>query len=226
MTIKGLIFDFDGVILDTETPEFKVLQDVFQTYGAFLPINEYSAALGSSFAAFDPFVYLEEKIKRPIDHQALYKAYKERSLDIIKQQPLLPGVTQMLDRASQLGLSLAVASSSPYDWVASHLARLGLIERFDFILTCEDVVHVKPDPELYLKSVAKMGIEPGEAIAFEDSPNGIKAARRAGLFCVAVPNPVTLQLDTDHADLVIDSLLSVTLDSLLEKASSKVNPGI
>ncbi|HVP20944.1 MAG TPA: HAD-IA family hydrolase [Anaerolineaceae bacterium] len=221
MKIKGLVFDFDGLILDTETPEYNVLQGVFQTYGATLPLSEYSAALGSSFEAFDPFVYLEEKIKRPVDHKALYRDYKERSLDIIKQQPLLPGVTQIMERAIQLSLKLSVASSSPHAWVSSHLVRLGLLDKFDFILTAEDVAHIKPNPELYLKSVQKMGIKPEEAIAFEDSPNGIQAARSAGLFCVAVPNPITLQLGTDHADMVIDSLLSLTLDSLLQRAARR-----
>ena len=218
--IKGLVFDFDGLILDTETPEYNVLQDVFRSYGATLPLSEYSAALGSSFAAFDPFVYLEEKIRRPVDHKALYKDYKGRSLAIINQQPPMPGVAQILKRACQLRLKLSVASSSPHAWVYSHLVRLGLLDKFDFILTAEDVGHVKPDPELYLKSVQKMGIKPEEAIAFEDSPNGIQAARSAGLFCVAVLNPITLQLNTNHADLVIDSLLSVTLDSLLGKAGN------
>lgn len=225
MTIKGLVFDFDGLILDTETPEFVVLQKIFEDYGTTLPVTKWAAALGASLAAFDPFVYLEDIIKRPVDRAGLYKTYKERSLVIINQQPPLPGVTQTLQRAQELGLKLAVASSSPNAWVTSHLSRLGLIDCFDFILTAEDVHYLKPDPELYLSAVARMGIPSAEALAFEDSPNGIQAARDAGLYCVAVPNPVTLLLDTDHADLVIDSLLSVSLDSLIASAEARTAIG-
>jgi HAD superfamily hydrolase (TIGR01509 family) len=221
MTIKGLVFDFDGLILDTETPEYDVLQDIFHSLGTDLPITDYAAALGSSFAAFDPFVYLEEKVGHPVDQKSLFRSYKEQSLDIINRQPPLLGVPQVLDRARQLGLILSVASSSPGTWVKPHLDRLGLTGYFEIILTSEDVNRVKPDPELYLKAVEKMGIKPAEAIAFEDSPNGILAARKAGLFCVAVPNSVTLQLDTDHADLVVESLLAVSLDELVEIANSR-----
>ncbi len=118
-------------------------------------------------------------------------------------------------------MKLAIASSSPRAWVVNHLTRLKLRENFDPIVTSDEVIHVKPAPDLYLKSIELLGLKPSQAIAFEDSPNGIRAARAAGLFCVAVPNPITQQLEMDHADLVIDSLESVTLDELIEKADHR-----
>jgi HAD superfamily hydrolase (TIGR01509 family) len=221
MTIKGLIFDFDGLILDTETPEYLVLQDIFKTYGTMLPVSEWGAALGASLEAFDPMVYLERKVNYPLDRLALRKLWRLRSNVLIEQQQPLPGVLQTIQRAQDLGLKLAVASSSPRNWVINHLSRLKLLEPFEKIMTAEDVLHVKPEPDLYLECLRALGLKSTEALAFEDSPNGIKAARAAGLFCIAVPNPVTRQLEVDHADLVIDSLVAVTLDELIEKANHR-----
>jgi HAD superfamily hydrolase (TIGR01509 family) len=221
MTIKGLIFDFDGLILDTETPEYLVLQEIFKTYGTMLPVSEWGAALGASLEAFDPMVYLERKVNYPLDRLALRKLWRLRSNVLIEQQQPLPGVLQTIQRAQDLGLKLAVASSSPRNWVINHLSRLKLLEPFEKIMTAEDVLHVKPEPDLYLECLRALGLKSTEALAFEDSPNGIKAARAAGLFCIAVPNPVTRQLEVDHADLVIDSLVAVTLDELIEKANHR-----
>jgi len=219
MTIKGLVFDFDGLILDTETPEYQILEEMFQSYGTTLPLTQWSAALGSSLVAFDPMAYLEETVGRSFDRDLLFRSWKQQSLTLIVQQPVLPGVLELIREAQQSRLKLAVASSSPSDWVLSHLSRLGMADLFDIILTSDNVSHIKPHPELYLKAVEALGISPSEAIAFEDSPNGIKAAKAAGLFCVAVLNPLTRQLDTDHANLVIDSLAGVSLDNLIEKAN-------
>ncbi len=221
MTIKGLVFDFDGLILDTETPEYNVLQEIFKSYGTTLPLSRWNAALGASLEAFDPMEYLEVKINQPLDRLALRKLWRFRSNILIQQQEPLPGVVKTIHRARELGLKLAIASSSPRDWVVSHLSHLTLLDLFENVLTAEDVLNIKPAPDLYLKSVQSLGLYPSEAMAFEDSPNGIKAATAAGLFCVAVPNPVSRQLDVDHADLVIESLASVTLDELIEKANHR-----
>ena len=218
MTIKGIVFDFDGLILDTETPEYQILQEMFLSYGTTLPLTEWAAALGASFASFNPMVYLEKRVGRSLDQDLLYQTWKQKSLALIEQQPPLPGVTQLIQEAQQRNLNLAVASSSPGDWVLNHLSRLGMVDFFEIILTSDNVSHIKPHPELYLKAVEALGLKPSEVIAFEDSPNGIKAAKAAGLFCVAVLNPITRQLDTNHADLVLDSLAGVSLDSLIEKA--------
>lgn len=218
MTIKGLIFDFDGLILDTETPKYQVLQEMFQSYGAVLPLTEWSAALGGSLASFDPLLYLQQKVCRPLDQDQLFQSWKLQSNALINQQQPLPGVVQLIQQAQQRRLKLAVASSSPSEWVMGHLSRLGLAEFFEIILTANDVTHIKPHPELYLKAVETLQLKTSEAIALEDSPNGIKAARDAGLFCVAVLNPLTRQMNTSHANLVIESLAGVSLDILLEKA--------
>ncbi len=221
MPIKALIFDFDGLILDTETPEYHILQELFQPYGLRLPIEEWAKALGASPGAFDPFAYLAAQTPLPVDQPALRKIFLERSLALIDEQPPLPGVLALLNRAEQLHLHLAVASSSPTDWVHRHLKRLGLFQRFASILTRDDVTHAKPHPQLYLRTLEVFNLQPHEAIVFEDSPNGITAARAAGIFCVGVPNHVTRLLDTSHASLTLPSLAALTLDELIRNVETK-----
>ena len=98
-----------------------------------------------------------------------------------------------------------------------HLERLGLSEHFDCIKCADDVKNVKPAPELYLAVVDELGVRPEEAVALEDSPNGITAAQTAGTFCVVVPNPLTRQLSADRADLRLDSLRDVPLAKLIRQ---------
>ena len=225
MTIKGLIFDFDGLILDTETPEYQVLQEMFRGYHVDLSLSQWSAALGASFAAFDPWSYLEQQVGQPLDRADLQQVWRRQSMALIRQQGPMPGIESLICQARERNMKLGVASSSPRDWVIPHLERLELVDSFDVILTSDDVSHIKPHPELFSSAARLLRIKPWEAIAFEDSPNGITSAREAGIFCVAVLNSLTRHLNTAHASLVLDSLDGVTLDFLLEKTDHRSPQG-
>jgi HAD superfamily hydrolase (TIGR01509 family) len=131
----------------------------------------------------------------------------------------LPGIVEHVNAAKSLGLLLGLASSSTREWVTGHLARLGMLDRFDCMRCRDDVAHAKPEPDLYLAVLECLGVDAGGAFAIEDSPNGVLAAKRAGLRCVAIPNPITARLDLSQADLLLDSLADVTLPDLLERMS-------
>ena len=131
-------------------------------------------------------------------------------------------VVDRIHSAKRLGLKIGVASSSRHEWVDTHLTRLGLIDYFDSIKCFDDVKRTKPDPELYLAVLDALGVHGQQAIALEDSPNGVIAAQQAGIFCVAVPNPVTSQLSLLHADLCLSSLTEVSLEQLLAKVRGTV----
>lgn len=221
MTIQGLIFDFDGLILDTESPEFEIWQEIFETYGTHLPLNEWQAALGASFAAFDPVVYLAEKTGQTIDHAAMHHDHRQRSLERIHQMDAIPGIVETLQQAQAMGLKLGVASSSPLKWVEPLLQKLGLFGYFDAIVCSDHVKNIKPDPELFLRCTHELGLTPTEMIAFEDSPNGIRAANAAGIFCVAVPNSLTRQLNIAHADLILEKANAIPLKDLIQRAISR-----
>jgi HAD superfamily hydrolase (TIGR01509 family) len=212
--IKAIIFDFDGLIVDTETPVFQAWREICDEYGCELTLELWSSALGT-YGGFDVLAHLESGSGTVIDRVAI-KARKDlREHELAGARPALPGVLAYIAEARRLGLRLAVASSSSRGWVSGHLTRLELVDSFECLFCRDDVERVKPEPELYLAALSALGVQADEAIALEDSPNGITAAQRAGIFCVAVPNDLTAQLPISHADLVLPSLEAMSLPDLL-----------
>lgn len=217
--IRALIFDFDGLILDTEEPVFQSWQELYQEFGCALELSTWAGYIGMSPEACDLFAPLEEYLGRPVDREKLGPGRTARELALIAEKPVQPGVLAYLNDACQMGFLIGLASSSSCAWVTEHLERLGLIHYFDAMLAAEDVERTKPDPSLYQTAMKRLGLLPDQAIAIEDSPNGILAARRAGLFCLAVPNPITRQLSLDQANLQVNSLADLSLEALLAIAN-------
>lgn len=214
--IRAIVFDFDGLILDTEEPVYRSWLEVYQAHGEELPFERWVQIVGSTTTGFHPQHHLEERLGRPLPKEVLDRRVGRRT-EMILARSVLPGVVQHLDAAGDLGLKLGVASSSTRDWVAGHLARLGILERFDCLRCRDDVAHAKPEPDLYLAVLDCLGVDASEAFAIEDSPNGIAAAKRAGMRCVAIPNSITARLDLSEADVTLTSLAEVTLPQLLER---------
>jgi HAD superfamily hydrolase (TIGR01509 family) len=217
--IRALVFDFDGLILDTETAEHQAWQELYRQHGTELPLERWVECIGTSTGEWSPYDQLERQIGELVDRDRLRRGVTTRTAEILADRSTLPGVTEFIDRAGELSMPIGVASSSSRSWVESHLMRLGLHGRFDAIRCSDDVDNVKPDPEVYLNVCQALGAEPRASVAVEDSPNGIRAAKAAGLYCVSVPNALTRNLSMDTADLVLVSLVSVTLDDVLERAN-------
>lgn len=208
-----MIFDFDGLIVDTEGPGFRAWTEVYESHGCSLPFDKYSACIGT-IGGFDLYGYLEEQSGRMLDRDELERACNARWLELMKEQPLRPGVSDCVSSAKTRGLKLAIASSSTQQWVAGNLRKFGLFEEFDAVCTRDYVTAVKPHPALYLLALEKLGVAADEAIAFEDSPPGVLAAKRAGLYCIAVPNALTKNLPLDRADRLLSSLEEFNLDDV------------
>ncbi len=220
--IKGLIFDFDGLMLDTETPEFNAIRDAYAHFGHSLEIEMYGRVVGSEYGqAFEPIAHLQTLTGAPVDAERFWDLVNRRRFEIIDSSPLLPGVEACVRDAKQHGLKLAVASSSPHRWVDGYLRRFGLFQEFDAVCCKEDVSKVKPDPELFLAALNALQLEPHEALVFEDSPNGVRAAQRAGIRVVLVPNPVTAALKFEGESLRLESLAQMPLLSLLDYFEAK-----
>lgn len=217
MAIRGLIFDFDGLILDTETPELLAWQQMFREHGCELPIDVWADCIGRPHGYFDPYSYLAQLSGRPVDREATRVRRRAVSRGLLAKEGARPGVEAYLSEAKELGLKAAVASSSTVEWVCGHLDRLGLSQHFDCFTCAEHTTNHKPDPEPYLCALRSLGIEAREAIALEDSPNGVKSAKAAGLYCVAVPNPVTGRLDLSEADQILPSLEALSLRDLVKQ---------
>jgi HAD superfamily hydrolase (TIGR01509 family) len=217
--IKALIFDFDGLIVDTEGPDYQAWQETYASFGCALPLEEWAAEIGT-YGAFDPYDYLARQLGRPIDRAAIRERRRARFAELIEQQAVLPGVEGYLREARERGLRVGIASSSPRGWVVGHLARFGLDQSFDCIKTADDVERVKPDPALYLAALDALGVPAHAALAFEDSPNGALAATRAGIYCVVVPNRLTGRLAFDAANPRLASLAELPLAELLARVAA------
>jgi HAD superfamily hydrolase (TIGR01509 family) len=214
--IRAVVFDFDGLILDTEEPVYRSWLEVYAAHGEELPFERWVQIVGSTTIGFHPQHHLEERLGRPLPQEVLDRRIGRRT-DMVLAQRLLPGVVEHIEAAKASGMKVGVASSSTTDWVRGHLARLGILDRFDCLRCRDDVANVKPEPDLYLAVLECLDVAASEAIAIEDSPNGVLAAKRAGMRCVAIPNSITARLDLGQADVLLSSLAEMTFADLLKK---------
>ncbi len=214
--IRAIVFDFDGLILDTEEPVYRSWLEVYQAHGEELPFERWVQIVGSTTTGFHPQHHLEERLGRALPKEVLDRRIGRRT-ELVLAQKLLPGVVSQIDQAKAMGLKVGVASSSTAEWVRGHLARLGILEKFDCLRCRDDVADAKPEPDLYIAVLDCLGVLAAEAFAIEDSPNGVMAAKRAGLRCVAIPNSITAKLDLSGADVVLHSLAELTLADLVQK---------
>lgn len=213
--IRAAIFDFDGLILDTEVPDYTSWVEEFEALGCSLPFSVWAPHIGMTPGSFDIYRYLEAQLGRPVDRRAVGIQRRRRYLDLVLTQRPLPGVEESIFSARKLGVRLGVASNSDRRWVTGHLARLGLDGYFEYIGCRDDVQRTKPDPAVYLNVLRGLNVHPSQAVAFEDSPNGVMAAKRAGMFCVAIPNALTSELSLHEADLRLHSLSDTPFEELL-----------
>ncbi len=204
--MRALIFDFDGLILDTEVPVYEAWREVYADHGHDLPVAKWSVCVGSGENVLDPCADLAELTGKPVDGAAL----RERTRACVDRRLAgsrpMPGVVELLDEARSREMRIAIASSSDLAWVGGHIRRMGIADRFECIRTRDDVARTKPAPDLFLAALDGLGVEARDALVLEDSPNGIRAAAAAGIPCVAVPNRITRGLDLSGALRILDSM--------------------
>ena len=215
MPTQAVIFDFDGVILDTETPLYESWRRIYRRFGAELDKTLFATYIGGA-DYFDFHAHLERLTGAELDRAALGEERRLLYRRLVSDNDALPGVADRIADAERLGVSVGLASNSDIGWVKSNLEKLGLFRRFDAVRTRDDVTRVKPDPEIYRSVVRALRTAPENAIAIEDSANGIRAAKAAGVFTVAVPNPITELLPLDAADVIVPSLADMSLERLME----------
>jgi HAD superfamily hydrolase (TIGR01509 family) len=220
-SITALIFDFDGLIIDSETADYLSWKETYADFGVELPRAAWDTGIGG-VDLFNPYTFLEQQLGRPLDREAVKAVRRQRDDIIMAQMPVMDGVVDYLAEAQQRGLRVAIASSSAHSWVDPLLARLGLTERFEAVLCRDDVGNVgKPDPAVYQAALAALDVQSDTAVALEDSPVGATAALAAGLTTVLVPNPMTRDLSFPPAHYRLNSLADMPLSKLLAKLKSQ-----
>jgi HAD superfamily hydrolase (TIGR01509 family) len=211
--LRALIFDFDGVIIDSETPLFRIWAEIYNEHGQALTLDAWQHALGTQ-GGFDPFADLATRLARMLPKDELARRVSEQHWARCGDEPLRPGVRDRLLEARAAGWGTAVASSSPSAWVQPWLDRHGLAALVDTVCTRDDVARVKPAPDLFLLAAERLGITPAACIVVEDSPNGVRAAIAAGMKVIVVPNDLTRTLELPGPHLRLESLDALRLDRL------------
>jgi len=214
--IRALILDFDGLVLDTESSVYESWRRSYQEQGVDLPLDLWCRAIGGDGSAFDPLGHLRAQVAE-LSEEDLQRRRRHHRDSMLEGLAPLPGVEQRLREARSLGIPTAIASSPTRDWVEPHLERTSLRSYFDVLVTADDVSRTKPDPELYLRALDALDAPPAGALAIEDSPNGVQAARAAGVYCLAVPGPMTRALAFPTASRRLASLAEHSLGELISE---------
>lgn len=215
--IRALLFDFDGTVVDTESVDLRAWTEVFEAHGVAVPLDRFALRIGT-LTGPNELDELDSLLDAPCDRDAVTTMRRARERELLELEPLRPGIREYLDDARRLGLLVGIVSSSTHSWIDMNVERLGIADAWATIVCADgDTARCKPSPALYREALELLGVSADEAIAIEDSPNGIAAARAAGIFCVGFPNDVTGGLDLSHADVVLMSLEDVPLADLLAR---------
>ena len=210
--VSALFFDFDGLILDTETPEVLAWQWLFEFHGQKYPDEVWMNIVGRGpdQVAEQPENLLKRLANLDESPESIRLRFRERYWENFELMTR-PGAIELLDSARAKGLRCCIVSSSLHLWVDDFVQKLGLTDYFEMTICREDAARSKPAPDLYLKALELMKVDTQSALVFEDSQNGVTAAHAAGLYVIACPNDVTRHLDFSLASRVVQSLHEVTL---------------
>ena len=212
MAVAAVLFDFDGVLVDTEWSIYDAWHRTFVSNGHPLPLEVYTQCIGSDFATWSPKTHLEELTGQAFDWHDLDLRRQEEIVRDLEGEGPMPGVVALLDKLEAKGIRRAVVSSSSHHWVDGWLEKIGLTSRFETVVCRGDAERIKPAPDLYLEAVKRLGLPAGDCLVIEDSLNGIKAAKAAGIPVWGVPNRVTACLDFSLASRVFGSLDEVAAE--------------
>jgi putative hydrolase of the HAD superfamily len=209
MDIAAVLFDFDGVLVDTEWAIYQAWLRTFNAHGHELPLAVYTRCIGSDFATWSPKTHLEELSGLAFDWHDLDARRQEEILRDLAEEKTMPGVIELLEHLDAKGVRRAVVSSSSHHWVDGWLEKLAFADRFETVVCRGDAPQIKPAPDLYLEAARRLGLSPAECLVIEDSYNGVKSAKAAGMRVWVVPNRVTGSLDFAAADRIFPSLLEL-----------------
>ena len=200
--LRAVVFDFDGIVLDSETPEYESHRRIYERCGASLTVEEWRDAIGVWNEGHHErvFAVLCERSPRAPDREA-YFAERHRIFDALIPGAPMRGIRELLLALDAAGVPAAIASTSPARWVRPSLERIGVASLFRAIVSGDEVPRRKPAPDVYLEAARRLGVDPAHAAAIEDPGPGVAAARAAGMRVIAIPHRLTLGHDLSAADL-------------------------
>ena len=216
MTLQAAIFDCDGLLADTETPDFEAWRTLYAEHGLPFALEEWAQGIGvaKGHDARDWHTPLAAHVGPAYDREAAQARRREYYQAASEVLTTMPGVVALLDALRDENIPCAVASNSEKVWVERVLGITGLRPYFATLATADEVEHPKPAPDVYLLAAKRLDVAPEHCAAFEDSPRGLAAAYAAGMFTVAVPTALTRHLDFVGAHHLVESLEHLTLAAL------------
>ncbi len=214
--MTAVIFDFDGLLMDTESTSLLSWEYEWSQWGLELDRATFFAPHGGDVSD-QRYASLAGAVGPSFDRELSHRRRETYRDDLHRTLGLSAGIGAWLSEAAELGLHLAVASSSPLDWVTGHLARAGVGDAFEVVAAGNEVDDHKPAPDVYRLALTRLGILPGHGVAVEDTPHGVEAAHRAGLRAIAIPNPHVDPTRCATAELVLGSAAELTLRDALRK---------
>jgi HAD superfamily hydrolase (TIGR01509 family) len=211
---QALVFDLDGTIVDTETPEFESIKAVWADHGLEYTIGHFEHVIGTADASSDWFDELLVAVGRPIDRSVIDGRRREVHRALVDLLAPRDGIVDLIEEAAAAGVPIAVASNSPRWWVAARLQALALHQHIAVMVTLDESTRPKPDPAPFLQACAAVGAAPAMSVAFEDSATGVASARAAGLYTIGCAGPMSRNHDLTAAHRIVGSHVEVTLAEL------------
>jgi len=205
----AILFDFDGILVDTEWAIYEAWLETFRQHGQDLPLSLYTRCIGSDFDAWSPKLHLEDLTKLNFDWLEMDETRQIQIRTALSKEGPIEGVVEVLKYLENQGIPMAVVSSSSHSWVDGWLEKLDLAKFFDEVICKGDAPRIKPAPDLFLAAAEKLGVVPSECLVVEDSLNGLIAAKDAGMQVWVVPNRVTARLDFSQADAVLSGFAAM-----------------
>jgi HAD superfamily hydrolase (TIGR01509 family) len=213
--LAAVVFDFDGIILDSETSDFESHRRIYERCGVALTADEWCDQIGLWAEGHDERWFLQLRARSShAPERAAYHAERRRIFDEVVSGAPMRGIRELLTELAAAGVPSAIASTSPASWVVPETERIGVRSLFGAIVTGDEVARRKPAPDVYLEAARRLGVDPARSIAIEDSGPGIAAGRAAGMKTVAIPHRLTERHDLSGADLRVAHAGELTLARL------------
>jgi beta-phosphoglucomutase family hydrolase len=212
--IRAVIFDMDGVIVESEHLHIKAEQQTMLKHGVRISAEELHTYTGTTAELM--FTELIKKYKLNTTFERVFDEKEEFMFKLLEKETRpTKGVIELLKKLKRKGIKLGIASSSHRKLIEYILRRLDIVRLFDFVVSAEDIVHSKPNPEIFLRSARGLRVEPVECLVVEDAKLGVEAAKNAGMRVVGYRNPNSGDQDLSRADMIIDDFSKLSVEDML-----------